>query len=430
MNSSHDDHHLLPLFQRGKIIFGMAGWLANRANDGRLPVKLLSSVRLLIVDEFDAYLTLDYAEGGVRFHEPLQRLRQHLDPTCVLLLVSATTPLKSTEVGASNIEAMITAGQEAAFRDFLDKSLSPSFITMPESSYRRYIPHAEIRAVGVIDRWVEGMDAAIEDEIDLHLNWIVGEIKAPIDASYVFPRISGILSGRLPLVQGRSTVLTPRLRFLLRRLQWASHLGDFLFEDMAANFWAEHRLISKFSLIERRWYPASVLRIETRTVGGSRMPEPRAKLQSLFAILGKHVGEKGVVFFRNVRILEEVATRLLDAGITLVTYHGDQTPEARSQGLARFRAGKVALLLITRDSGKRGLDLPEGDFAVFYSPKSRDDVTWQEVSRIRGTIHNKKPTYVLYYANTAEQRKWEDLAAALRRSQRSITIEDHRIEIP
>ena len=118
----------------------------------------------------------------------------------------------------------------------------------------------------------------------------------------------------------------------------------------------------------------------------------------------------------------DLAARLRAEGHDAVIVHGGQSPTENDRSLDRFRAGQNPLLLITRDTGKRGLDLPEAEFAIFYSPKSRDDVTWQEVSRIRSTLKNRKNTYILFYSHTGEAAKMDRMMAALQETTHSKDI--------
>jgi superfamily II DNA/RNA helicase len=212
---------------------------------------------------------------------------------------------------------------------------------------------------------------------------------------------------------------------MLGRLQWLSHLPDFVYEDMARG--------THWDIVETFRYDAELLgRIPVtarrvadppRTGGQITMhAEFRGKADSLYRILSRHPRERGVIFFRNVRILDLFAERLTAEGRTVVIVHGGKPSSENDRALARFRGGNDMLLLITRDTGKRGLDLPEADFAVFYSPKSREDVTWQEVSRIRSTLRDKKNTYILFYSGTGEEAKMATMVKALERTSHSKDI--------
>lgn len=428
MDPREDDRHVIAAFGYGRVVFGMPGLLANRLAARAIPRPLVESIELLIVDEFDAFLMLRYLAGGVAvaFHDPLAALRSHLPETCQLLLVSATTPEIITPDEASDVEARVDASAQSAFRHFLDDRIDPVYVSIAERYYADFVPHAQILAVGVRDAEVARLDNAIDEEMGLLFNWISGEVGFPIEPAYVLPRLTQIRAGKLGLSPGKGRVHpTGMLAGLLGRLQQMLHLPDYLCEDMARGFTCEFVETWRYSFDFVDRIPVEQWRVVVPPEGrdeGVMWPEPRAKLESLLAILANHRGQRGVVFFRYIRVLEALASRLRDQGVPFVVVHGERELADNESALARFRAASDTVLLITRDTGKRGLDLPEGDFAVFYSPKSREDVTWQEVSRIRSTIPNPKVTYILFYDSTGEAAKIERMTAALQRTAHSSDI--------
>ncbi|MGM4915422.1 DEAD/DEAH box helicase [Rhizobium sp. 768_B6_N1_8] len=426
-NPREDGRHVRASFDYARIVFGMPEFLSNRLGDGTLDDAIASQVGLVIVDEFDHFLTLRYLARNVavNFHDALNGLLDQLPQHCRLLLVSATTPELAEVDIAADVETQVDATAQAAFRRFLDAGLEPAYVSIPERYYVDFIPHAEIIAVAIDDPDVRALDEAIDEEIGLMLNWISGALGFPIDPVYVLPRLSQIRSGQLPLSPGFPRRFSDNVSGLLGRLQWLSHLADFLYEDMARDTgWQFEETFRWDRELESR-IPATVRRIIDPPREGDVIPmhaQLRGKADGLYRILDRHPCESGVIFFRNIRILDRFAEELRAEGRTIVVVNGSQSPADNDRALARFRAGTNVLLLITRDTGKRGLDLPEADFAVFYSPKSREDVTWQEVSRIRSTLRDKKNTYILFYAETGEQTKMATMITALERTSHSKDI--------
>lgn len=428
MDPREDDRHVNAAFDYGRMVFGMPGLLANRLAARTIDRSIVESIEMLIVDEFDAFLMLRYLAGGVtvNFHEPLAALRSHLPETCRLLLVSATTPEILSPDEASDVEARVDASAQTAYRRFLDDGIDPAYVSIAERYYADFVPHAQILAVAVADIEVANLDKAIDEEMGLLFNWISGEVGFPIDPAYVLPRLTQIRAGKLGLSPGKSRVQpSGMLAGLLGRLQQMLHLPDYLCEDMARGFTREFVETWRYSVDFVDRIPVEQWRVVVPPEGrdeGVMWPEPRAKLETLLGILANHRGQRGVVFFRYVRVLEALASRLRDEGVPFVVVHGELELADNESALARFRAASNMLLLITRDSGKRGLDLPEGDFAIFYSPKSREDVTWQEVSRIRSTIPNPKVTYILFYDSTGEAAKIGRMIKALQLTAHSSDI--------
>src|SRR5262249_34340531 len=157
----------------------------------------------------------------------------------------ATTPPEAT---ASKTDPNQDAGLTrditiaAAYRAFLDQRFDPTHVSIAERYYANHIPHAEIVRLEVQDAEVVGFDRAITEEIGLLLNWASGAVRLQLNAEYVLPRLSGIISGDLPLWPGGRRI--PKegsrvLRGILARMLLVSHCGDFLFEDMFRDFRVE-----------------------------------------------------------------------------------------------------------------------------------------------------------------------------------------------
>ncbi|UAL10153.1 DEAD/DEAH box helicase [Caulobacter segnis] len=424
-----DDRFVRAAFHHVPIVFGMPEFLTRRLQRRVVPQDQVASIGLVIVDEFDAFLTLRYLAKGVvaGFHEAFAELRAAIPDDCRLLLVSATTPEASSPDPGASLDRRQEVSAQVAFRSFLDEALNPEYVTISPRYYEAYIPHAELAFVAVDDLEVRDLDQAIDDDVSLTINWISGAIGAWIDPTYVLPRLPIILSGRMGLFPGGPKLAGDGpLKGLLGRLLFLSHLPDFIYEDMAEGVtWRIEettRFTSELDARMRTTEKRIQASIPDKPDAPIRRPKLGAKFAALEKILARHADERGVIFFRYVRVLEAAALALRGQGWNLLVVHGERSLQDNDAALATFRATPGMLLLITRDTGKRGLDLPEGDFAVFYSPKAREDVTWQEVSRIRSTIGSPKQTYIMFYAQTGEAEKTANMLEALERTTHSKAI--------
>jgi ERCC4-related helicase len=427
-------------FAHAQVIFGMPEFLARRLQNGTVASDRVRNIDFLIIDEFDAFLAFKYGARGVyaELYDDLRELINAVGPQARVLLMSATTPEARPPVDAATTasdESSRDRDAMAAFRLLIDSRFKPEHVSLEQRRYAKYVPHAEIVRVDVEDEDVRELDAALSSEIGLLLNWISGAVSFHVSAEYVLPRLEGIIAGRFGLTPNGPRVgkQDAVLKGLLSRLQLMSHCGDFLFEDMFRGFEAftAETFVYDSELVSR--IPASKLRIQPpeRVLRSLRRrvveqieahPEPRAKVLTLERIVQTRKRQQGVLFLRYVRILDEISKRLRASGHEIAMVHGAQKQTTNDRELERFRKRHASLLLITRDTGKRGLDLPEADYAVFFSPKARDDVTWQEVSRIRSTIMHEKASYFLCYAGTAEALKMDRMLAAMTQSSRSITV--------
>jgi superfamily II DNA/RNA helicase len=151
---------------------------------------------------------------------------------------------------------------------------------------------------------------------------------------------------------------------------------------------------------------------------------PGRKTDALVAIAearGK-ASERGVVFLRTITLLEGLKPILAVSGLPLFELTGEKPDHERKSVINRFRTSKNGLLLMTRTTGGRGLDLPFAHYAVFYSPKSNPVTMWQEMSRIRSTVSTPKDIYVLCYGDE-ESATLQAVVATLRGQNRRISCE-------
>jgi ATP-dependent RNA helicase RhlE len=98
--------------------------------------------------------------------------------------------------------------------------------------------------------------------------------------------------------------------------------------------------------------------------------EAHAKVEALVELL-EHDGELTLVFVRTKRGVDRLVHKLKARGVRAETLHGDMTQGARQRALARFEAGKVAVLVAT-DVAARGLDLERISHVVNYDPPNDD----------------------------------------------------------
>ena len=91
----------------------------------------------------------------------------------------------------------------------------------------------------------------------------------------------------------------------------------------------------------------------------------RSKVEVLSRLLDIDPPRLAVVFCNTKRLVDEVTEGLLARGYTADRLHGDITQQMRERVLARFREGKVEILVAT-DVAARGLDVDDIDLVVNY----------------------------------------------------------------
>lgn len=93
--------------------------------------------------------------------------------------------------------------------------------------------------------------------------------------------------------------------------------------------------------------------------------EARDIFESLVACLTHFGNEPSVVFCNYREVVEDVAERLTDEGLSCVAYHGGMDQQDREMALIKFRNRSVHTLVCT-DLGSRGLDIEDIEHVVHY----------------------------------------------------------------
>ncbi|MGC6465488.1 MAG: DEAD/DEAH box helicase [Akkermansiaceae bacterium] len=91
----------------------------------------------------------------------------------------------------------------------------------------------------------------------------------------------------------------------------------------------------------------------------------RSKVEVLTRLLDMDPPRLAVVFCNTKRLVDEVTEGLLARGYSADRLHGDITQQMRERTLARFREGRVEILVAT-DVAARGLDVDDVDLVVNY----------------------------------------------------------------
>jgi hypothetical protein len=218
-------------------------------------------------------------------------------------------------------------------------------------------------------------------------------------------------------VDGSFAGSTEELVQLCWRLLAIVNKYTFLFEDMFEGFLiGVKKMPLVIECIERdEWVEVPIL-VDRRLNPSEFWPELRAKSNALFEIILSRKNERGVVFTRNVRLSDELAELAVNQGITALTLDGRLSDRQRFGRLRTFKELTNGILIITRTTGKRGLDIPSADYAAVYSPKEDEYIMWQELSRIRSTLGRSKESYIFFYDGTAEGEKLNRLRTEMEHS--------------
>ncbi|WP_167768185.1 DEAD/DEAH box helicase [Bradyrhizobium sp. MOS001] len=377
----------------------LAGALARGVAD-----EVIASFDLVIVDEFDQFVVVDENEweSAARYAELWQRLVRELPPAARYLVKSATLGLASQEPK----RRFITKAQRRS--DLIGKLLNPVAITVPEQSYAAVVPFKPIQMSRVHDGNVAVLLEAVEvskGKAHLRLDETIGPVdyrdverRAPQLCEGAVNRSVQIRSGAGAM---RSIVISAPVRKafcgITKLMMMPQHILEDLAKDLGADF---GNCKIKTRRNEVAYLENAPILRDDRADDHFHFLRGRKTdaLQAIVAARGK-AKERGVIFLRTITLLEGLKPILATARLPLFELTGEKTDQERKVAIDRFRKSTNGLLLITRTTGGRGLDLPFAHYAVFYSPKSDPVTMWQEMSRIRSTVSAPKDVHVLCYGD-------------------------------
>lgn len=400
--------------ERAAMVITTPGLFASLLRSGAINSSLfVSSLSFVVVDEFDEFLTIDATRTGfkVRFEDAFAALMHEL-PDAPLMLMSGTAP--KTAIG--------TVGSYTArlFAEYVDEQLRPVNLRISEDEYRRYVPIAVVHLVPVRDDFVIVCDRALKHSQQRAFSDFECENDVRLDRDWFMERLNPIARGFITSVRyvdGTFASSTAELVQLCWRLLGIVNKYTFLFEDMFEGFLFDVRKLPLvIECIEQdQWVEVPIL-VDMRLNPSEFWPELRAKSSALFELILNRKHERGVVFTRNVRLSDELAELAINQGITTLTLDGRLSDRQRFARLRAFKELTHGILILTRTTGKRGLDIPSADYAAVYSPKEDEYIMWQELSRIRSTLGRSKESYIFYYDGTAEAEKLKRLKTEMEHS--------------
>ncbi len=386
------------------VIVTTPGLFTSLLRSGRIEqATFVSSLHFVIVDEFDEFLTVDAMDTGprARIEHAFAGLAAILGQK-PLLLMSGTAPSLGIDLTHSPTAEVLSRFTQATF--------APVRVAAAESSYRRFIPVAHVHFSPVNDDFVGNADRALKHRLRFAIEDFECEHGVRVNADYLLDRARGIVGGFVRSylsAGGRKLPVTVPVRVLCRKLLATMGMYTFLFEDMFAGFDIEIRsvpLVIDCEVIKGRKKQVPLLR-DSRD-GNDFYPALRGKALALNRLLAEHRGERAVVFTRNTRLSDALEAMIRDAiGCPVFVLDGRLSENQRYSRITHFESTKGSVLIITRTTGKRGLDIPTADYAVMYSPKDDEYIVWQELSRIRSTLGASKPSYILLYEKTAEDNR-------------------------
>lgn len=403
-DQSGDPGALRRTLLRSDLLVSTPGMLAGALARGVADDDVVASFDLVIVDEFDQFVVIDETDrdGVARYAEHWQRLITQLPSDTRFLVKSATLGLAPRQ---PRPRVRAKAHQRA---DLIGKLLDPIGIAIPEQSYAAVVPFKPIQMSRVHDANVTVLLKAVDvskGKAHLRLDEAIG----PVDYRDVERRSPQLCEGAVNRsVQLRSGSGAMRPVFISAPVRQAfcgitklMMMPQHILEDLTKGFGADFGDCKIKTRRNEEIYLEDVPILRDDREDDHFHYLRGKKTDTLLAIVAARskAKERGVVFVRTITLLEGLKPILTTARIPLFELTGEKTDQERKSAIDGFRKSANGLLLMTRTTGGRGLDLPFAHYAVFYSPKSDAVTMWQEMSRIRSTVSNPKDIHVLCYGD-------------------------------
>ena len=136
------------------------------------------------------------------------------------------------------------------------------------------------------------------------------------------------------------------------------------------------------------------------------------KHRLLLHVLGRHAGQRALVFCRTKHGANKIANNLVRDGIQADAIHGNKGQGARQRALEAFRNGSVPVLIAT-DIAARGIDVKEIGLVVNYDLPEEPEVY---VHRIGRTARAGAAGRAIAFCDQEEKPLLRDIERLVRRS--------------
>jgi len=362
-----------------------------------------------VVDEFDAQAAEDVDYDG----EPIGRF-------------SADGAALIEEIKQNgSLFLCMSATQRAAAEPWLEL-FDLVQVEIPKRLIAGYSAFVRFNKCSIRDERAIELDSAINLVVTDALRKIRYEltneflVDPEIDPDHLYPQASRVIEGSRghvrfppPIDETVDIEFSPRLRSLLGRFLQAYSHRLFLFEGRLEEMHLE--VYERSATIN---YTDERTRVKCATdISYSRKAAPTRKFDALLELLKQRRNERCLILVRNTDVNVFITNLLSSENLDSGAVTGQMTDEQRRKSLTLFDQGLAKILVVNRQIGGRGFDLPKADFAVFISPKRAEETMWQETLRIRGTKRKPKDVYVLYFEDTKEQEKMDSLVAEIEQNE-------------
>jgi superfamily II DNA/RNA helicase len=392
-------------FERARWIISTPKLLSNALRRDYGLRRLLKHVPLCVVDEFDAQAAEDVDAQG----EPVGRFSKSGKALIEELRENKTTFL------------CMSATQRAASAPWI-KMFKLDKVDLQSDLLQEYRAFARTTFVAVRDDKVIAADQMISlvvlDALRKIRHQLTGQFLTDpeIDPERLYRQASRVFAGTRrkiffpsPLNMNVDVITYPQLRALIARFLQAYAERLALYEGRMDD-------VSLDTYMRKAKVNGSEKLVDVESVSEisySTAPTANAKIPALVSILNRRRNQRCLVLTRNTDVNHFVAKILEQRGSVVRSMTGIMSDLDRRLSLAAFEEGTAKVLIVNRQMGGRGFDLPIARYAVFLSPKRSEETLWQEMLRIRSSRLDVKDVFILYFSDTKEEEKMLSVMACM-----------------
>ncbi len=106
----------------------------------------------------------------------------------------------------------------------------------------------------------------------------------------------------------------------------------------------------------------------------------REKILHTKALAARYTNGSGIIYTSTRKAVEQVATRLHEAGLNVVAYHAGMEDAARARAQDAFMSGQAQMIVATNAFGM-GIDKPDIRFVTHYQMPGSMEAYYQEIGR-------------------------------------------------